>query len=84
MPDERPNRREEPEITVPASFVGRTMAELDIRKRFATTVLLVKRRSGATQEVVSLVPDAKFVLREGDVMLVLGSSDDLQRLERTG
>jgi len=72
------------EIHVPASFVGRTMIALDIRKRFATTILLVKRRSGTRQEVVSLVPDAGFVFRDGDVMLALGAGEDLQRLERTG
>ena len=69
------------EVPVPGSFIGRTLAEIDVRKRFNTTVLLIKRREGAGEKLVNELPGPDFVLREGDVMLVLGSSEDVRRLE---
>ncbi len=72
------------EISAPASFIGRNLATLGIRKRFGITVLLIKRKSGARGEVVSQLPDAGFTFQEGDVMLALGAEELLQRLERAG
>jgi len=72
------------EIPVPAGFFGQSLASVDIRKRFGVTVLLIKRRSGGDEQISDQLPDAEYVFREGDVMLVMGSEDRLQRLERTG
>jgi len=72
------------EIAVPASFVGRSVAALDIRKKFNVTILLIKRKSGMREEVVNQVPDASYVFREGDVMLVMGADACLGRLEHAG
>lgn len=72
------------EIPVPVSFVGQSLAALDIRKRFNVTILLIKRKSGTREEVVNQVPDASYVFREGDVMLVMGKNTCLRRLEGTG
>jgi hypothetical protein len=72
------------EIPVPGSFVGKSIADVDIRRRFDTTVLLIKRRVGDEEEVTDQLPDANHVFREGDVMLVMGKEDDLYRLGRTG
>jgi len=72
------------EIPAPGSFVGRSMAELGIRRRFDVTVLLIKRKSGDGEEVVNQLPDAEYIFREGDIMLVMGREDNLHRLGRTG
>jgi CIC family chloride channel protein len=70
------------EINVPAEFVGRTVAEVDVRGRFDTTILLLKRRTGDDGEFIHEIPEARSVLREGDVMLVMGREENLRRLER--
>jgi CIC family chloride channel protein len=72
------------EISVPPSFFGRSLASMDIRRRFGVTVLLIKRKSGIDEQIVEQLPDAEYVFQEGDVMLVMGAEDRLQRLERTG
>ncbi len=72
------------EIPVPPSFFGRSLASVDIRKRFGVTVLLIKRRSGGSEQIADQLPDAEYVFHEGDVMLVMGSEERLQRLERSG
>jgi CIC family chloride channel protein len=70
------------EIEVPASFVGRTLGELHMRREYDVTVLLVKRRRGEEEELVNQLPDARHVLRPGDVMLVMGPEEKVEALER--
>jgi CIC family chloride channel protein len=72
------------EIPVPSTFFGRSLASLDIRKRFGVTVLLIKRRSDGGEQIADQLPDAEYIFREGDVMLVMGSEERLRRLERAG
>ena len=70
------------EVTVPASFVGQSLGSLDIRNRFKVTVLMVKQRDAAGEEVVHASPGADYTFRSGDVLLVIGPDDKVQHLER--
>jgi CBS domain-containing protein len=70
------------EVAVPAWFVGKSLGSLDIRNRYQVSVLLIKRRKGAREEMVGSVPDADYVFRTGDVMLVMGPDNKLRQLER--
>jgi len=72
------------EIPAPPTFFGRTLGSLDIRNRYGVSLLLIKRRSGVDEEIVDELPDADFVFEEGDVMLVLGKEEHLERFERAG
>ena len=70
------------EIPVPAQFVGMSLGELDIRNRYAVSVLLIKQKVAGREDLVNAVPDADYVFRPGDVMLVMGPNDRLRELER--
>ncbi|MFQ5804884.1 MAG: chloride channel protein [Phycisphaerae bacterium] len=72
------------EIPVPVSFLGKSLGSLDIRNRYQVTVLMIKQQQSAGEEVVSAVPNADYVFRAGDAILVLGPDDKLRRLERGG
>jgi CIC family chloride channel protein len=72
------------EVPVPASFFGRSLGSLDIRKRFGLNLLLIKRKGEDGEEIVDELPDAESVLQEGDVILVLGNEDRITRFERSG
>ena len=37
-----------------------------------------------TREIMDQLPDADYVLKDGDVMLVMGSESRLRRFERVG
>ena len=66
------------EIAPPQSFAGRTLEELELRKRFGIQVLGI--RDVLAQEV-SLNPDPGFRIKESDVLIVLGHNRDLDRLK---
>ena len=72
------------EIAVPASYFGRTLSAVGIRRRFGVTVLLIKRRIGGEEQIIDQLPDADYLFCEGDVMLVMGTTERLERLERSG
>lgn len=72
------------EVTAPRSFAGRSVADLQIRKKFGVVILLIKRSSDGKEEVVNQLPDAEYVIREGDRLLLMGPDDDLKRIERSG
>lgn len=65
------------EITVPQSWQGRTLAEVDLRQQFDVSVVGVK---DADSNNVSVFPDGAFVLSENQLLLVVGKQDDLNRL----
>lgn len=65
------------ERRVPATWVGKTIIELDIRAKHHITIIAV-RRSG----VMNIAPSRDFTFQEGDSMVVLGENYDIRKLEQ--
>ncbi len=63
------------EIAVPEKFEGKTLAELDLRKSYGISVLAVGEPSN-----LHINPAPSAQLKNGLVMVVLGSNRDLDRL----
>jgi len=63
------------EIKAPASLVGRSLRELDLRRRYGVNVLVIKRG-----EELVVNPSADERISESDVLLVLGSEDKIASL----
>jgi voltage-gated potassium channel len=57
-------------------FCGKSIREADIRARFGVIVVAVKR---AGQEMI-FNPDASEILNDGDILVLLGKKEDLQKL----
>ncbi len=65
------------EVHVPASFVGKTLAELDIRKRYQVLVVAIKRGDGL---VIAAGGDERLL--PGDVLVLVGRDKDLDEVGR--
>jgi len=65
------------ELQVPAEFVGRTLAELEIRKRYQVLVVAIKRGDGL---LIATGGDER--LQGGDVLVLVGKDTDLDRVGR--
>lgn len=65
------------EIPVPGEWTGRTIGQIDIRKKFNINIMGIKK-SGKLH--LSISPDV--VLEAEDTMLVLGKNKDLQKCFR--
>lgn len=67
------------EVAAPEEFVGKSLKELHLRSRFGVQVLAI--RDVLTDEV-KVNPEAAARIKESDVLVVLGSNEDLGRLRR--
>lgn len=63
------------EVDLPDGWEGKTVAEVDVRKRFGFNILAI-RRAGKLN--MTIAPDLMF--ERGDVLLILGKFDKLQKL----
>jgi CBS domain-containing protein len=72
------------EIEVPFSLVGRTLAELDLRRRFAVEVVLIHASNDAQSGIEGRpgkLPTPNVRLEAGDRLLVMGAPDAVNRLQ---
>lgn len=63
------------EIEVPESFVGQRLSELDLRNRFGVTLVAIHRGDRTQVE-----PSPEEVLESGDVLVLLGDREIIERL----
>lgn len=65
------------EIIAPDFMAGRTLGELDFRRRHKITIILVK---DGDRFLIS--PDPDDVIHQGDRLVVVGRDEDIARLQR--
>ncbi len=65
------------ELEVPRSWYNRTIRELDIRNIYQVNVIAVRKADSST---LNVVPGADCILEKGDRVVVLGRSEDTNRL----
>ncbi|MEB3166612.1 MAG: TrkA family potassium uptake protein [Cyanobacteriota bacterium] len=63
------------EIKVPASFVGQTLRELNLRKNYNVSVL-----AAGPENRLTVNPPASHVLNSDELLVVMGSSEHLEQL----
>jgi len=65
------------EIAPPTSFIGRSIAEIQLRKKF--NIGLLASRDVLTDEI-TMIPGGEFVVKDSDVLVVIGKEKDIQRM----
>ncbi len=63
------------ELRVPESMVGHTLIEADLRRNYGITVLAVKRGPALT-----ISPSTSYLFQEGDLLVVIGADESIERL----
>ncbi len=69
------------EIPVPKWMDGKTIEEIGIRKKYGVSIFLVNEVY-ERKEPVMVTPSAKYVLKDGNILLVSGSEKDIDRVVR--
>ena len=65
------------EIAISEKMVGKSLADLDVRRKYKVNVVAVKHEDGTTE--ISLDPTK--ALLAGDMMVVIGSRQSVEALE---
>jgi trk system potassium uptake protein TrkA len=66
------------EIVPPAGFMGKTIAELHLRTKYHVEVIAVREM---LPDRIRMVPKADFVIKDSDVLVVIGKEDDIQKIK---
>ena len=70
------------EIPAPATFVGKTLKQLELRPRFGLTLVAIKRANGDGGVLTTnIAPAADETILRDDVLALLGSNDRLAKLD---
>lgn len=64
------------EFLTPSGWHGKTLKELNVRSNYGINVMAIKREDG-----VDVSPLANEVIREGDIIVAIGSIEELNKLE---
>jgi len=66
------------EVVPPASFMGKTIGELRLRTKYHVEVIAVREM---LPDRVTMVPKADFVIKDSDILVVIGKTEDIQKIK---
>ncbi len=66
------------EIAPPPSFMGKSIADLHLRSKYHIEVIAVREM---LPERLIMVPRADFVIKDSDVLVVIGKEKDVQKIK---
>ncbi len=67
------------QVGPPSAFIGKSLKDLNLRANYKVYVIAVKE---LVPENFILVPSASFVIKESDILMMLGKSKDIERIEK--
>lgn len=78
------------EIEAKSKDIGRTINELELKAKYGINVLIIKRKifevgeniEKTIEKEVKVLPTAGYKIQEGDVLVVVGSSEDIESFEK--
>ena len=75
------------ELISPKEFIGKSLREIDVRAKFGVTVIAVKRKIPSAskkeeEEIVNISPQAEDIIKKGDILVVLGLNENIDKLKK--
>ena len=66
------------ELVPPASFMGKTIGDLHLRRKYHIEVIAVRE---ILPDRLTMVPRADFIVKDSDVLVVIGKEEDIQKIK---
>jgi len=66
------------EVVPPARFMGKTIGEIRLRTKYHVEVIAVRE---VLPDRVRMVPQSDFVIKDSDVLVVIGKEEDIQEIK---
>jgi len=66
------------ELSPPKDFIGKTLQELNLINRLGIQIIAVKQ---VIEDQLILIPTAKFVIKDSDILIMLGRNESLDILK---
>jgi len=65
------------QVAPPKDFLGKSLAELNLRAQYNVQIIAIKELA---PENLVLAPPAKFIIKDSDLMIMLGKSEDIRNI----
>ncbi len=65
------------QVGPPREFIGKTLTELNLRAKYNVNIIAIKE---LVPDNFVLVPPAGFVIKDSDILIMLGKSDDIKKI----
>ena len=59
--------------------MGKSLRELDLRNRFGVQIIAIKE---IIAEKTTFVPDADFVIKDSDILILMGDQKQLEKINK--
>jgi len=79
-------------LETPASkeFVGKSLGELNVRAKYGINIIAIKKKiptinkqgSYADEDAINASPEAHDVIEEGDILVVVGCNESIEKLKK--
>jgi len=77
------------EIRAPESFIGKTIGELDVRRKYKVEVVALKKyltskldgKESLDESKTRVIPSASEVISIGDALVVIGKNEDIEKIQ---
>ena len=66
------------ELAPPTDFIGKSLADLDLRKKYALQVIAIR---DVLTNKMQLVPRASAIIKDSDVLVIIGKEDDIRKIQ---
>lgn len=67
------------EYAVLQGWIGKDLRDLNLRVKYGVTVVAMRNRN---EEGINVSPKADTKIKEGDILIIIGDNDDVNKLER--
>ncbi len=77
------------EAVAPEEFIGKSLQELDVRARFGVNIIAIRKKTPhvtekgetAVLEELNVAPLGSDLINEGDILVVIGSNKNIEKLK---
>ncbi|MCF8027570.1 MAG: TrkA family potassium uptake protein [Desulfobacteraceae bacterium] len=66
------------QVAPPKGFIGKSLRELNLRAKYKVHIIAIKE---LVPENFLLVPPANFVIKDSDILIMLGKSEDIRKIK---
>jgi len=66
------------ELAPPSAFIGKSLADLDLRKKYNLQVIAIR---DVLDNKMQLVPRASAIIKDSDVLVIIGKEDDIRKIK---
>lgn len=66
------------QVDPPRDFIGKSLRDLNLRAKYNVHVIAIKE---LVPENFVLIPPARFIIKDSDILVMLGKSEDIKRIK---